>query len=302
VIEDNNEIFYGYHNVASQNKKVLAQGDITYKDKRNLTSELTNLIKSDYMKIELVAKLYVKGGDTDWTSYYNGKNLKKISVPLYPFEKNSCWFVIDKRQNDLKSKHIGNVIHPLVESLVVESMNEDIYSTDFSIDKHFVLKDHVILDNSIIPGTTYIEMAHVIGKKYYGQAPLKIKDLTFVMPIHVEDKDIKTVQTIISKEKDCLSFKVVSKSNDNIWDTHAFGEIYRISDKKTQDFDIDDIKEKLRSEAIEINQNKLTEGFIKFGPRWINYKRLYRAKGVAIGELSLDKAFEQDLDEYYLHP
>jgi iturin family lipopeptide synthetase B len=302
VVEDNNEIFYGYHNVASQNKKVLAQGDITYKDKRNLTSELTNLIKSDYMKIELVAKLYVKGGDTDWTSYYKGKNLKKISVPLYPFEKNSCWFVINKRQNDLKSKHMGNVIHPLVESLVVESINQDIYSTDFSIDKHFVLKDHVILDNSIIPGTTYIEMAHVIGKKYYGQAPLKIKDLTFVMPIHVEEKDIKTVQTIISKEKDCLSFKVVSKSNDNIWDTHAFGEIYRISDKKTQDFDIDDIEEKLRSEAIEINQNKLTEGFIKFGPRWINYKRLYRAKGVAIGELSLDKAFEQDLDEYYLHP
>ena len=301
-IDESGEIFYGYHNVASQGKKVLATGDITYKEKRDLTSEIANLTSGEHNRSELIARLYIKGGDIDWTSYYKGKNYRKISVPLYPFEKNSCWLVIDKKQESLKVNKIVDALHPLVETLVLESMNEDVYTTDFSVDKHFVLNDHVILDNNIIPGTTYIEMAYVIGKRYYGQVPMKVKDLTFLMPIHVADKDVKTVQTIVSKEKDYLSLKIVSKNSNNTWDIHALGNIYRLSDKRSWELNVEDIKEKLNTEAIDIDQNKLTEGFIKFGPRWINYRKLYRAKGIAIGELALDKEFEYDLDVYALHP
>lgn len=38
-----------------------------------------------------MAQKYMKGEDIDWEAYYRDKEVKRVSLPLYPFQRHRCW-------------------------------------------------------------------------------------------------------------------------------------------------------------------------------------------------------------------
>jgi malonyl CoA-acyl carrier protein transacylase len=42
---------------------------------------------------------YMAGGDIDWQSYYQGKDVRRVSLPLYPFERHRCWLDIPEYED-----------------------------------------------------------------------------------------------------------------------------------------------------------------------------------------------------------
>lgn len=301
--EKDHGIFCKYHNLVYESRKKQSDADITITELDKLNAEAVRVLQqSSHTEklLEKLAELYVSGADIEWEKYYQIKR-QKISLPLYSFEKNKYWITINKPERE---DHVfgSNILHPLVEHLYSESIDEDVYITDFSAEKHFVLKDHVIMGMNIIPGTTYIETANFIGNRYFSTNKLEIKNLNFTKPLMVKAGQTKRVQTVIKKRKDGISFKVVSKNDDNLWDEHASGEISEEGVCVPSVIDMEQLRKKFTDAPTNIDQNKLTEGFIKFGPRWLNFKKLYRSAGCALGELELDESFAGDLKIYKLHP
>lgn len=59
-----------------------------------LDQEERDMIMSKYAKskrYEVLAKLWTMGEDIDWQAVLGYDNIKKIKLPLYPFEKERCW-------------------------------------------------------------------------------------------------------------------------------------------------------------------------------------------------------------------
>lgn len=64
--------------------------------KRNL-EEFLDLGSRDVKKLEELCLLYTRGAAIHWDMLYKNKNVKRISMPAYTFEKNRCWLEADKQ-------------------------------------------------------------------------------------------------------------------------------------------------------------------------------------------------------------
>lgn len=295
-------IFYGIHHVLSNDSKSIDDGNITKNQKNELNLQALILIKqyidataSREVSLIQLAKAYVQGADIDWEQMYKEGIYKKISLPTYAFEKTSCW---------LNVRGFAE-IHPLVEQKVIELMDEVIFKTIFTPLKHFVLSDHIILGNYVIPGTTYIEMAREISKSYF-DGRIKIYDLLFFTPVVLQKSEERTVYSRVKVNDDFIFITFVSKSNEKdsqiTWVKHAEVYVCKLVENEPKQYSLDQIKNLCKRETIEINQNELTKGFIEFGPRWCVYHRLHKGEAGALAELELAEEFENDLNIFELHP
>ncbi|WP_242143310.1 MULTISPECIES: condensation domain-containing protein [unclassified Bacillus cereus group] len=82
-----------------------------------MDSELLKSIKTNFSKLayqsyyhvpvrkewlNVLANLYEVGVQIDWERFYDGKKIKKIVLPTYPFEKLHCWFNETKKSTEGK--------------------------------------------------------------------------------------------------------------------------------------------------------------------------------------------------------
>lgn len=311
-------VYYNKFKVVSQEKGQFNAGEISDKQKREL-SEKAKLLMNEFVVSgsnsgsnddKLLSELcscYTKGADIEWDSLYTNCDAKRISLPTYSFERLRCWINIDSHKS--KDKVIKEeVYHPLLEKCLSKSINQDIYVTVFHPEKQFVLTDHTILGNYVIAGATYFEMLKQASRRYYGDSPIKFYDINFITPVILHTVESREVQTIIKKEDNHLEFIIASCDNSEgsgsgqNWIKHAEGKLCRLDGVNDDKYDIEVIKNEYCKEKLDIDQNKLAGGFIKFGPRWLNYHTLWVGENVALAELKLPDAFKQDIETYYVHP
>jgi acyl transferase domain-containing protein/acyl carrier protein len=94
-------IYYGKHRAMANNISTKNDYELTEKAKKDLSNrvmEKTQLfLESDQTNREIlneICQLYVKGAEVDWEKFYQGENIKKIRLPVYPFDKLRCWLEI----------------------------------------------------------------------------------------------------------------------------------------------------------------------------------------------------------------
>src|SRR3989339_589112 len=278
-------------------------------ERPKLSALADSIVGGDASALRKLAGLYVEGVDPDWDRFYQNEDARKVSLPPYPFEKKRCWIEIPDIKEGGMNKE-GGFIHPLLDKCLSRSPEQDVYVTEFSASRHFVLSDHRIGDKCILPGTAYIEMARVVGGIYYPGSQIELKNIIFTVPVILAENESLAVQMVIKKNKDYLEFTFMSQSdNTNIsldWTIHAKGKIYKIADTQTPSSrNINSLNKECSIDTMSadvIRQNINKNGFITFGPRWQNYYQLKIGKSTALAELSLSKEFVKDPDIYYLHP
>jgi len=308
-------IYYSEHKIVSDNKPVREKGEITEVERRKFTKSATikleELIQNySYPTSAELCDLYVKGAKVEWGSLYKERTRKKLHLPFYPLEKTRFWY--EEKKVDVKAlintvnKNTKEIVHPLVDRCLAESMFQDIYVTEFSTDRQWVLSDHKILDNFLIPGTTYIEMAIEVCKKHYGYN-VEIKDVIYYSPVIVKENDVREVHSILIKHKDHIELTFASKINsseiDEEWVKHVECKAYKLSDYAVKVYDVELIRNKLLSEKDESKLIDMSSqgSAIQLGERWQNEKILAVGKSEALVELELPDRIAYDIDQFCLH-
>lgn len=303
-------IFFGKHKMIT-NKRVKENGEYSLSDKEELNAEINGYIDklhsnkySDSDKKILLTEmlmLYVKCGDIAWERFYEGQNRKIAHLPTYNFERIRFW---PETSVSDKVNHVKEFNHPLVDKLIVSSINQDIYLTQFEIKDNWILQDHVVLGQHVIPGVTYIELIRELTRKYFREGVVELRDFVFLTPLAVYGNEIKSVHTVIDKKGENLDFIIASQaSNDDAaaeWETHAKGRIIKGEKKQPEIIDIN----KLISEFDIIegdNSNPSSERFT-FGLRWNNIEKIYRSKNDFLVEIKIPPEAAGDLSEYVFHP
>jgi len=127
-----------------------------------------------------LAQLYTDGLDLNWSRVYRGRELNKVPLPLYAFDKKRYWLPTS-RQTVIDPLFIDQQGHPLLGNKTSHN-NTDVmaFNAIISPDSPAYLTDHVVRDKVIFPGAAYVELGlalqHEVFGKITGLTNLKIKE------------------------------------------------------------------------------------------------------------------------------
>ncbi|MDZ8091985.1 MAG: SDR family NAD(P)-dependent oxidoreductase [Nostoc sp. DedQUE05] len=198
------------------------------------------------------------------------------------------------------------VNHPLFEQCIVESSEQEIYISKFSVIKHWVLNEHIVMGKATLPGTAYLEMARAAFEKHRENRPIEISEVYFLTPLVVEGDEEKEVRTLLKKQGDKFEFSIISQSSSegDKWLEHARGEIAFIETEFTNPYDIEAIIARCNEQEITNAEReiKLQGGYIEFGSRWNNFKQAKFGTNEGLAILEIPSQFANDINLYKLHP
>lgn len=106
---------------------------------------------------EKILELWVKGLNIDWSKFYSDKKFRRISLPTYPFTKESYWIPNEETQSEL-AVNSHHVIHPLVHHNTSD-FSQQRYSSVFTGREPF-FSDHLVNGRKMMPAAAYIEMVY----------------------------------------------------------------------------------------------------------------------------------------------
>lgn len=305
--------FYGEHKI--NNTKVSATHDtgVTAEELQELSEQANSFIaqfmdsgKSDLELLRKIGGLYAAGANVEWEQLYRDDRRRRVSVPFYPFERSRCWVDMNKplKKAFVSAKQTG---FTLLDKLLAESMDIEIYSTHFSSDKYWVLNEHVIDGKCILVGTTYFQLIMEACKERYNNK-LELKDVRIISPFIAVPGEMYETQLVFRKEADFLSFYVVSRKThdtdaDLEWNRHIEGKVYKVYENNVNKVDIDKIKSGYMEGRYvpDLKQYNDTTVF-ELGPRWNSIREMYIGDRELISYLELPAEYVPEIKDYFLHP
>lgn len=90
-------IYYGKFDIVKYYKKNKEVTDITEDQQKKLTNEAASILEQNSFDLtsqitEKIVRLYIKGAGVNWGKLYTGREVKKVSLPLYQLDRKFCWF------------------------------------------------------------------------------------------------------------------------------------------------------------------------------------------------------------------
>jgi acyl transferase domain-containing protein len=222
-------------------------------------------------------------------------------------------------QNIMQQARRSEIDHPLLDSCITDEPDRLVYSTELSTAIHWILDEHRIMGEGVVPGTAYLEMVRAAFAGRAEGSLITLRNVALTTPLIVREGETREAQIVFTKEKDAYSFSVVSREatqSSSPWQEHINGEIATIQAETPPLHNIEELLEKLETAAIERSpqDNGRTPGELSetqnfseqtrnFGARW---KGLVRRVGIGDGEavayLELPAEFNEDLRDFIIHP
>ncbi|MCR8981707.1 type I polyketide synthase [Brevibacillus laterosporus] len=297
--------------VINEQKPIRSEKEITEADIRQLTEQANSLISQLVMVepsevlLQQLCQLYVSGAEIDWERLLQKEQVHRISLPVYPFNRKRCW-VEPEAENSypIIKKSLKELDLPLLDRLEADSIETIIYATDFNVDKHWVLHEHIVNDKFVVPGTTYLEM---LLEACYQQIPtrqVQVENLVFLAPLICERGESHEVQTILKENGQSYDFIIASRYNGE-WVRHAQGTVAFGVHYDASMIKLEEIKNRCdieRNEFIQYEEDFSGSGAIITGPRWNNVQHTYIGNGEVLAYFSLPERYEADKGLYHFHP
>lgn len=303
------QIFYGEHKVVNASKQNRDPGEMTEGERRDLSKmgarRLQELAQTG-QGIDQLAEVYIQGAELNWAMLYEGKKRRRLHLPTYPFEQTRFWPQNPKFAQNIDAKPVvakpgKEIAHPLLDRCIAETINQEIYVTSFSVERHWVLQDHRVLGNSVVPGTTYIELIREAVKKYYPDWGFELSDFYFMTPLMVNGGEEREVQTVLQRRDGSIEFTIASKDElSEDWTIHAQGKIIPSTKPDMMHYDLEMLKARF-SRFFEV-EPKEVKGAFELGPRWANFRRVFVGDNEVLVFISIQDQFRDDLKEFFIHP
>ena len=209
--------------------------------------------------------------------------------------------------------------HPLLDGYW--RLGDDRYQFNASLaaDKHWVLDEHRIGGEPVVPGTALIDMLICIGTELSavasdsGAAPntkanthIAVSNLLFLRPINVSEQSGRILNFLV--EKHASGFSVAIESTDNgVSQPYAMADIERVQVAEKAPVNVSEMRFAHQSHVLDFNGKEhqavaQKDNFICFGPRWASIKEVRYANNAAFNQFQLNARFHSDLNQYAAHP
>jgi non-ribosomal peptide synthase protein (TIGR01720 family) len=201
--------------------------------------------------------------------------------------------------------------HPLLLGFYQEREGRVVFQMELSPQEHWVLSEHALLGTPTVPGTTYLELVRAAFAEHTKRAQLEIREMTFLTPLMVGEREGKEARLILEKNGDGYDFQVMSKAGIDVngevlWQTHVVGQVGILGDTSPRKYDVEAIRARCDVLEVVVTDEMEREGsadeFLKFGPRWKSVRQVNVGRDEMLALIELNEAFTSDLDDFKLHP
>ncbi|KWX86010.1 hypothetical protein AMQ83_21400 [Paenibacillus riograndensis] len=175
-----------------------------------------------------------------------------------------------------------------------------VYTAAFSAAADWVLHEHQVGREYVLPGTAYIALLLEIGRRQGGRSVLK--QLAFLQPFSLqEEEDTHDLQIVVSNDKDDSEFYIESKDRtDGTWRRHAEGKLC-LPSRNSKPYDLPALLEAFHTYP-KITGVETSGGYITTGARWNNIKELRAGAEECLVAVGLGEAFREEAAHYHYHP
>ncbi|MCW8444838.1 SDR family NAD(P)-dependent oxidoreductase [Fluoribacter gormanii] len=257
-----------------------------------LTAELSNTNHEHTSDLNRIRSVYLQGKSIDWSTIY-GDYREKISLPTYPFAKESHWV-------ELKSKSPQGM-HPLIDENI-STFSASVFSKQFS-GNEFYLQDHRLNDEAVLPGAVCLEMVRVAASlAANNQQVITLSKITWKKPIKTRDLS-SPLHVHLVPETDCVSFALTDEDGTV---SYMNGDIYcadRSPDAPHLALNIQELKSALpQTHAPDAVYTYFNNIGITYGPAFQVIKTLNFDENNLLAELTLPANLPIKNNEFILHP
>ncbi len=195
------------------------------------------------------------------------------------------------------------VSHPALDGFSDEHGVGRIFVTDFSIDKHWLLSEHVIQNGAaLLSGSTFVELARAAFSAGKPSSAIEIKDLMFLAPFQVAEGTTRRLTIQIATQGGASEITMRTAGDDARSLPHVIGDISAYRGPLPSPVDVDAITARCPNNLNPVQGGIGDQHFVAFGPRWNLIRSIRQGRGESLLELVLDPKFVTDLEHYHLHP
>lgn len=223
--------FFGMetNNIKTQSVRLKSDGT-------NRQVEVENAINNRDSKA--LAALWVSGATIDWKLLYRRGKPDKLSLPAYPFEKKRYW-VPGLPNNPLV---VSQKLHPLLHANESDTDRQKYTSTYTG--HEFFLAEHRVMDEKILPGVAYLELAREAGERTTNERVTQFKDVVWLAPFRVNGKPEK-VHITLQRSGEDVTFEIYSQKQGHNT-VHSNGRLVAKPHSLPAKFDLAAIRNRLR--------------------------------------------------------
>ncbi len=263
----------------------------------------SNTIQSRNIEsLYMIAQQYITGEKIDWEWMYMYDKFGRVHLAGTVFQKQKCWPEIKEG----KRMEAGEPVkHPLFDVCAVKSLFQDIYCTYFSLNKHWVVKDHHFMGKYFPPGTAYLEMMLYLGTQYYKAQPFNLKKIMFLKPMELQTDEIKKVHSIVEKKESFYAVTITGYDEENdSWDVYAKCELCSREQEIENTEDVEAIRSRLtKITGKQMNNPVSIENTIEFGKHWTSIQsEIYCNDEELLIKSVMPDNYKEDFVEYLCHP
>ncbi len=264
---------------------------------------IENHIKNkDYEKL---CRLWVKGTAVNWEKLYEGGGKpSRISLPTYPFARNSYWAPSKAKGQGYYDAYKARRLHPLIDRNT-SNFKEQKFSVRLT-GQEFYLRDHKVGGTKTLPGTAYIEMARAAGEMAAEQKVRKLKNIFWIRPVTIEEAH-KDIDIRLYPGDDVVDFMVSSIDREGANVVHGQGQIVFEGAGKAKDYEFGiDIEEIKNSAASILSGEECYLGFeskgLGYGTGFRTIQKIFVGEKGVLAHLQLPPSLKESFGDFGLHP
>jgi amino acid adenylation domain-containing protein len=261
-------------------------------------------------KVRNLAKLWVDGEQLNWQTLYINETPRRISLPTYPFAKESFW--IEPVETDIASSMVStNNIHPLLH-INTSDLSQQSYSSTFNGRESFLV-DHVINGQMILPAVAYLELARAaVNQATPKQAQLnclQISNVVWARPMVFERQlDVRIDLNVSNENKILFEIRSVNFETDSKSDlseiVHCQGSASYFNHSAPQKVELSLLTTRMLSDKV--SMQALYKQFQKlgtdFGPAHRSLDSIYQGENELLAKIDLPSCVNSSQQLYFMHP
>lgn len=243
-------------------------------------------------RLGALGEAWANGHVVEWEQLHSAYSRRRVSLPGYAFQRQDCWAPTAPAALAGSATLGGNAsLHPLIDANI-STLASQAFRKNLRPEE-FLLSDHRLGDNRILPGAAYIEMALSASElalqghalPLAGDKPVLslVQDIKWRQPIMVTTAPL-TVEIALAPSHGGLDFDIYRIDGDK---RHIYGS-GRLSEGTASEPEAVNLQPLLSSGLVhqrhEIDAAFTQRGFT-FGPAFQVLERLYASSDEALAEL-----------------
>ncbi|MBF0287242.1 MAG: type I polyketide synthase [SAR324 cluster bacterium] len=262
--------------------------------------------------LKSLGELYVRRIPVDWLNFDQDYQRRQVALPTYPFQRQRYWLDAPTPDNYQGSQSIPPKLHPLIDKKMQSPLlKESVFETDFNCKSIPFLKDHLVFEQIIVPGSAYISMILAAAQLTFERNQCVLQDVLFPNILMISEEQGYPVQLVLTPQSENKgSFRLISLTghdspNEQSWSIHASGKILTEEKKASNSSPIVSLEELKahcpREMTVEDIYETRRKGHIEIGPGFQWLEKMWCGDGEAICQISPPRILDQQA-VHQLHP